>query len=322
MKRLLAGGLGLIASAAYLAYAARGLGWTDLQQAFAALTLWPLLVHAAAFALVMRARAARFALALSGPRALHWRESLPSQMAGYLANFVLPMQAGEVARVAVASRGLQIPAAEVVAVIALERVIDLLIALAGLACATLLLPGMTAGLSRAATLLAAGVGTGALGLLWAGLRPAAIQRLLARLTPVLPARLAAPLTQTAHAALEGLSLVRAPARAVRYAGWCSLQWVGWLLSVATTLWAVDLWLGPLAWLLASALSTLALILPAAPGYLGSFQLAYGLALTPLGADPAAAFLAATLLQGLTIVLALCTALAVQLTGRSLRPPAD
>jgi uncharacterized membrane protein YbhN (UPF0104 family) len=263
-------------------------------------------LHVAGFAAVMRARAERLAASLGGLRPTRWTEAMPSQMAGYLANLVLPLQAGELARVAVASRGLGVPAGSVVSAIAVERIVDLLIALAGFALAAAVLPEAAGPMRQAATVLAVLVCAGAAGLAWGTLRPAALGRIVDAVASRLPNALAGPLRAQAGACLDGLATLRSPRFLVRYVGWCALQWVGWTASVATTLWAAGIVAGPAATVLASALSTLALVLPAAPGYVGTFQLAYQAALGPLGVDPAALFVAATLLQGLTVGLALLT----------------
>lgn len=307
--------VGALASAAYLAFVARGLSADALAAAAAAIDPLPLALHVAGFAAVMRARAERLAASLGGLRPTRWTEAMPSQMAGYLANLVLPMQAGELARVAVASRGLGVPAGAVVSAIAVERVVDLLIALAGFAIAAAVLPEAAGPMRHAAMALAAAVFAGAAGLAWGTLRPASLARVVDALASRLPPALAGPLRAQAAACLDGLATLRSPRFLARYAGWCVLQWLGWTASVATTLWAAGVVAGPAATVLASALSTLALVLPAAPGYVGTFQLAYQGALGPTGVDPAALFVAATLLQGLTVGLALLTAGGVALASR-------
>ncbi|MFM1987622.1 MAG: hypothetical protein RJA99_579 [Pseudomonadota bacterium] len=306
-RRVASLAVGALASAAYLAVVARGLSLDALRAAAAAIDPGPLALHVAGFALVMRARAERLAASLGPLRPTRWIEVLPSQMAGYLANLVLPMQAGELARVAVASRGLGVPAGAVVSAIAVERVVDLLIALAGFAAATAVLPGTAAPLRQAALALGAAVAAGAAVLAWSAARPDALRSTVDAVARRLPDGVAAGLRAQAGACIDGLATLRSPRFLARYAGWCALQWAGWVASVATTLWAAGLVAGPAATVLASALSTLALVLPAAPGYVGTFQLAYQAALGPLGLEPAALFVAATLLQVLTLGLALLAA---------------
>lgn len=308
--------LGALASAAYLAVVVRGMSAEALASAFAAIDPWPVALYVAGFALVMRARAERTAASLAPLRATRAAEVMPSQMASYLANFVLPMQAGELARIAVAVRGLGIPAGTMVSSMAVERVVDLLFALAALAIAAAVLPVPHAPvLWQVGLAIGSAVAVAIAVLAWATLSPAAVRRTVAALARHLPARLAEVLRSQSDACCDGLATLRDPAFLVRYLGWCVAQWLGWVACVAATLWAAGIQVDAATIVLCSALSTLALALPAAPGYVGTFQLAYHWALAPAGIDPAAGFVAATLLQGLTIGCALVTAAGVALVPR-------
>ncbi len=308
--------LGALASAAYLAVVVRGMSLEALGAAFAAVEAWPVALYVAGFAMVMRARAERIAASLAPLRATRAAEVMPSQMAGYLANFVLPMQAGELARIAVAVRGLGVPAGSMVSSMAVERVVDLLFALGGLALAAAVLPLPSAPvLWHVGIAIGAAVAVAIAVLAWATLRPDAVRATVATIADRLPPALAGVLRNQSDACCDGLATLRDPAFLGRYLGWCVVQWLGWVASVAATLWAAGIQVDAATIVLCSALSTLALALPAAPGYVGTFQLAYHWALAPAGVDPAAGFVAATLLQGLTIGCALVTAAGVALAPR-------
>ena len=318
--------LGALASAAYLTVVAHGMSLEALARAFASVDPLPCALYLAGFALVMRARAERLAASLAPLRPTRAAEVMPSQMAGYLANFVLPMQAGELARIAVAVRGLGVPAGAMVSAIAVERVVDLLFALTALALAAALLPEPSAPvLWQVGLAIGAAVAAALGGLAWATLRPAAVRRTVAAVAARLPVGLGGVLRSQAHACCDGLAVLRSPAFLMRYLGWSVLQWLGWVASVAATLLAAGIEVEAATTVLCSALATLALALPAAPGYVGTFQLAYHWALAPSGVDPAAGFVAATLLQVLTIGCALVTAAGVALAPRISRarpvPPA-
>lgn len=307
--------LGALASAAYLAVVVRGLSTDALAAAFTAVDLWPVALYVGGFVLVMRARAERLAAALAPLRATRAGEVMPSQMAGYLANFVLPMQAGELARIAVAVRGLGVPTGAMVSSIAVERVVDLLFALAGLAIAATVMPAASTPVLWQVGLAIGGVtGATVVGLAWATVRPDAVRQTVAAVATRLPAGLSGVLRAQTDACCDGLATLRDPAFLLRYLGWCLVQWLGWVASVAATLYATGIEVDAATLVLCSALSTLALALPAAPGYVGTFQLAYHWALAPAGIEPAAGFVAATLLQGLTIGCALVTAAGVALAA--------
>lgn len=52
-----------------------------------------------------------------------------------------------------------------------------------------------------------------------------------------------------------------------------MQWLGWVASIAATLRAAGIEVDAMTVVLCSAVSTLARVLPAAPGDVGTFQLA-------------------------------------------------
>ncbi|MFN7644933.1 MAG: lysylphosphatidylglycerol synthase domain-containing protein [Burkholderiales bacterium] len=222
--------LGALASAAYLAVVARDMSLEALARAFASVAPLPCALYVTGFAVVMRARAERLAASLAPLRPTRAAEVMPSQMAGYLANFVLPMQAGELARIAVAVRGLGVPAGAMVSAMAVERVVDLLFALAAVA-----------------------VALG--GLAWATLQPAAVRRTVAAVAARLPVGLGGVLRSQADACCDGLAVLRDPAFLMRYLGWSVLQWLGWVASVAATLLAAGIEVEAATTVLCSALVT-------------------------------------------------------------------
>jgi glycosyltransferase 2 family protein len=219
---------------------------------------------------------------------------------GYLFNAVLPLRAGEVARVVALRRRGRASLAETTATIVVERLFDVLSLLLLLFVMLPWLPSL--GFEAAATALAAtlvgvlAVSIAAVVLYGERLAAAAI-RLFARLPRLSEERLSGP----AEHVLRGLAGLRTARMGLVAFGWTTLSWlvVGlgfWLLQLA-----FGIELSPLAGLLVVIAIGLAMILPNTPGALGVFEGATVLALAAYGVDESAALSYALVLHALSIV---------------------
>jgi uncharacterized membrane protein YbhN (UPF0104 family) len=88
-----------------------------------------------------------------------------------------------------------------------------------------------------------------------------------------------------------------------------LQTALWGSCIAVSLWAAGIAMSTVAITLTTALFSLAMLLPAAPGYIGSMQLAYVAALVPLGVPLPQAFAASLFAHLLFNVFVLVTGIA-------------
>lgn len=204
-------------------------------------------------------RAARWASLIRpwSDRAIGARRVVDAMLIGYFANAVLPGRLGEVARAIVVSRREALAFGGVAASVVIERAIDVM-ALAALAAVALALAGTGAWIGFAA--LASGVAV-VIGL---GRRSAALERLL-------PARTPATIAEGIRAFLRSVASIPPTAAA----GAAALSAVAWLAD-ATIVLLVARALGielPVAAAIAIGLGgALGTALPAAPGYIATYEL--------------------------------------------------
>jgi uncharacterized protein (TIRG00374 family) len=210
---------------------------------------------------------------------------------GYLANNVLPARLGELVRAHALGEGEDLSRTTVLGTIVVERILDTLIvvALAGLA---VLVLGVGGVLSTAVVLGAVFVGVLLVGLIVATLshRMPGAERVAAwaeRFPRIL---------DLGRRLRDGLRVVNDP-RAV--AGALVFSALAWTFSIATFVLggrAVGIELTPLQGALLSSGVALVTIVPAAPGYLGTFELTAVSIASQFGVDRDAAFAMALLVH--------------------------
>lgn len=291
--------LGFLVSAAALGLV---LSSIDLSRTAAIITTGrpePLLLVLVVMAAQLGLRARRWAVLLPGPiavdgrpggGALPVRRIAPVLLVGYLGNAVLPARLGEPLRAVVLAQREGRSAPAVFGSVVLERLLDTL-ALAILAAVAVVAMATPAWVARGA-LTALVLATTVL----LGLALAPRLRWLSR-----PAgRLPAGLVRALRAVVEG-ARARGP-RAV--AGAALLSAAAWLLD-AVTYWLVGQSLGlplsPLGAVVISAVTVLSTAVPAAPGYVGTFELATVAAATAVGLDQTAGLAIALVAHVVTVV---------------------
>ena len=210
-------------------------------------------------------------------RAVRWwslfgRETRPplgpvtaSMLVGLALNNLLPLRAGEAARILALGRRTGVSRVETLATVALERALDVFCLIVLLFAVVPWLPDVH--WLRPAAALALLIAVGLLALAVVGERP--FHAL---------ARRSARLEHAWHSASRGLVGLRDLRIAFAGFAWTMLSWV----LIALSFWAVtlsfDLGLSPAAGVLVLSAVGLALILPAAPASLGVFEAATVLAL--------------------------------------------
>jgi uncharacterized membrane protein YbhN (UPF0104 family) len=219
-------------------------------------------------------------------------------MLGSALNYVLP-QAGEAARVAILHDGPRRPPAALLASIAAERVMDML-AVALLASIVATGPaGAVGGLPVAPVLLACSLA--AVGIVALAIRaPAGFAEGLARGVAWAGAGAADSVRRHARDAIAGLQPLRSPRVVAAAFALSALQWACMAGAVALAMAGVGLAPEPSAAALTTVVLVAGLLLPSAPGYAGTTQAAFVVALAPLGNDPGSA-LAASLVYNVVVV---------------------
>lgn len=305
MSRASRAAAGVLLGAALLAWL---LATVDLRAAWAA-------VRAAAPAAV--AGIAGLTLAFLTLKSWRWRLLLGAMpvssalllrgvLLGSALNYALP-QAGEAARIAILHDAAQRPAAALLASIAAERVMDLL---AVTLLASLVAAGPAAdagGLPVAPVLLACSIA--AAGIVALVLRaPDSCARAAARAVAWAGPGAVARVRRHAGEAIAGLQPLRSPRVVGAGLALSLLQWGCMAGAVALAMRSVGLPPEPSAAALTTVVLVAGLLLPSAPGYAGTTQAAFVVALVPLG-HAAESALAASLVYNLAVV---CTVLGVAL----------
>ena len=316
-SRLVAIALGLAVGGVFLALAFRGTPPAAVAHLLAA-GHWGgggilVLVATAGFVL---AKAARWRLLL-GIRAGEGLPPLwPPVLAGLALNALVP-HSGEFVRAIALQRRAGRPAVAVLSSIVAERVFDLF--------AVLILGALAFGsvvvgpeVATALRLIAWVALAGAIAIVLLLVAPGGITRLMTALAAPLPARARAWLLGQLAAALTGFEPVRSPSTALAVLVWSLAQWLTIALAVYGCGLVLGLSLGAAAAALVVVGIVVAFLLPNAPGYAGSVQVAFLVTLKPLGVAADVA-LAASVVYQLLMVLPLVVGGLIVLRG-SLKAP--
>ncbi len=278
MSRSLRIALTLAISAVFLFLAARGVEWerawtTALQiQAgwlvlVVAFTVWTLYIRAQRWQVLLRP--------------LGMVERAPAVHAtniGFFANMVLPLRAGEIVRPVLLARRTKLPLGGVLASIVLERVFDLLAVILLFGAATLLVPVSEQVRQLGVLLVSFGVLLGGT----VGIARWQEQRVISLWEHVakwLPQIVAEPLDHFVRGFLRALEVLDRPSRFFEVVVWTAYLWL--IIGAVNTFGLVAFGFAvPLlrCGVALTAIVALAVSVPSAPGYIGSFQFGCKLAL--------------------------------------------
>lgn len=224
----------------------------------------------------------------------------PAVLAGLAGNYVFP-HFGEIARAVLASRLLGAPPSVFLGSIAVERFFDFLALLVIVLLVLLPLGGIDDEI-RSASFAVAGLCAFLLGgvVLFVLRGEACIAVAQALLTP-LSRRFANRATHHLRHSLVGLGAIRAPHLLVRIFGWSVLQWIAILGCIVFSLRAVDAPVSIAGAVAVLLLNVIGLTLPAAPGHVGTIQLAFIAGLAPFGVEAEEAFAASVIYNVLMVV---------------------
>jgi uncharacterized protein (TIRG00374 family) len=281
---LIAVGLGISAFLLWLAL--RNMQLTEFRDAMRQVDytlLFPLTVCLLTFYWV---RTYRWKLLLGHLSDVRTRELFGPVMIGYGANFLLPFQVGELARSFAARRSTNLPFMPIAFSILVERLFDFIVTLLALALALTFheqLPGYLRRFGLAAALIVAALIVTSL--LFAIYTNSAIT-LIGRCLRVLPTSMRDSVLRQLRSGAMGLHSLL-DGKIVLKAALVSLaQWTVFLGCIWITLHAVGMTVPVQTLLLILALMVLGSSVPNAPGYLGSIQAGYVLALEATNGDAA------------------------------------
>ena len=283
--------VGILISIGFLWLALRGTDFAEISRALANSSLWMVVPMLAAYAIYYWIKAVRWRLMLLPIKEATSRSLFRPMMLGFFGNNVLPAHLGEFVRMYLGARQLGLRNSEVLATIVLERMFDFL--------AVVFFLGMALVLGRDVPedLVAIGYVTGIVGIVFmivAGLYVTMTPAFLAtvrRLTFFLPAKVRNAGLHQLEVGATGLQSLRRLPLLLGVVATSIAQWAFMGLTIYLSLRAVglDVRFSPAFVVLAA--TTFGVTLPSAPGFLGTVQAAYVLALEPYGVSRAEAFAA-------------------------------
>lgn len=316
--------VGFAISAAFLAYFFKDVDWAKLKTVLAGARYIYVVPALALLLSTYPIRAFRWYYLLPRLPGSTFRNRYSATVIGFMASSIFPLRAGEVVRAALFSIRSGIPIGVSFASILLERVLDLIVVLMGLGICLAAFPGEAAAESlalarKAGLVLGAIVVCIVLFLIVLKANPKLVRVPLRSLLSLLPSELAERIEKIVNSVIEGLTVVDS---GLTVMGLVALSVLHWAIVVAGVWVAAmafdDLKLNPLGALLIFTFTSLAVVLPQAPGFLGVYQVAVERSLAMLAAPVAPAQGFALLIWALSIVpVTLMGFLAMSFEGLSL-----
>lgn len=270
-SRKLRAALGWLVSLAVLVFVVRAVEWGEVVAKLGAVRyalLVPLTLVAAVHFML---RAWRWRYLLPGGEEVPYRALHDTLLLGNMANYLLPLRAGEVLRpLLLARRSSQTFPVALVSVV-IERFFDLSAVLLMFGLLIAVVPGVP-DMARSA---AVGLGLVALALLGfvlvGGLRPGWVTVPTALVLRPLPERLRARVLDFVEHLLEGARVLRSPRRLVLVVATTALVWGTCYLYFLCGLWMFEVERPGWPALAVAVMVALAVAFPSAPGFIGVFQ---------------------------------------------------
>ncbi len=204
-----------------------------------------------------------------------------SVLLAYSVNNVIPFRAGEVARIGYLARESKLPASSCLAVVAVERLLDLMAVVVVIVCT---LPSMAIDMPLgtpfyvAAGLMVMFIG----GAMWVSRRPEVFVSVATRISGVLGRSVRSFVEAKSKAFAEGLSALQSPVTVLAVAGLSLLFWSMAAFGIHCWIWAFGFalpWYTPVVVL---AFLTFGLAVPSTPGHIGSFHFFAAAAMMAVG----------------------------------------
>ena len=283
--------VGVMISAVFLWIALRGTSFDQIGESLANANPWMLAPMLGAYGLYYWVKAVRWRLLLMPRKAVTSRELFRPMMIGFFGNNVLPAHLGEFVRMYLGAKQLGLRNSEVLATIVLERMFDFLSVVLFLGAVLVL------GRDVPEDLVTIGYVTAAIGvvcLVGAAVYVTWTARFLAIVrvaTAFLPGKLRHGLLHQLEAAALGMQSMRRLPLLSGVIITSIVQWGFMGVTVYASLAAVGIDARLATAFVVLSATTFGVTLPAAPGFLGTVQAAYVLALVPYGVSRADAFAA-------------------------------
>lgn len=276
--------ISILVSVIFLYIAMRGVDWNE---AFAALAsahyLWmgPL-IGITLIQLYLRCLRWRILIRPLGNPPM--RSIVAANNIGFMANFVLPLRAGEVIRPVLLSRKEKLPLGGILATNFLERVFDMFTLLLLFGISTALLPVSDAVRRTGFGLVGVAVAM-ALAILFVRWQEALALRLVEWVSKPLPEKIAEGIKHFFEGFVQALRVLDSPAEFFEIAAWSIVIWLSVSLIFGFGFWMFDISAPfPIGQIAVAAIVAIVISAPSAPGFIGAFQLGCKLSLGLFGVE--------------------------------------
>ena len=278
---------GFVLSAVLAVYFLRRIDLRELGPTLASVNLWILSCCLLTKAAVFSLGALRTKVFLRPLRRYRFTECFTAILGGYVTDNIFPFRLGELVRIDLLARAGEISRGSTVAVVALERLLDLISFLILFAVVVPLLTVDLSGDRRLAWLLGA-ILVALLAVAWLASNPSRFPAIVVFFSRPFSPRLQAWLFQKSQRFVDGLSALRS-SRAVAQAFLLTvaIRLVG-LLTIQCWLWAFGLELPLFAPLIVMVFLSIGTMVPSSPGFIGTYHVAVAYALELMGVVPSAA----------------------------------
>jgi glycosyltransferase 2 family protein len=287
-SRVLRIGISVAISAVFLALAVRNVRWNAAVAALRGATYLYLLPLMGVAVLTLYTRAQRWQLLLKPIGVPPVRLLFHATNIGFMANMLLPLRAGEVIRPVLASRQAKLPLGGVLATILLERIFDMFTVLLLFGVSVMVVPLSEQALRWGQTLTALALVVGACIALLRWQEKLALG-VIRRVCDLLPGRIGGPAYGFFAGFVKALDILGSPADFARAFTWSLYLWL--IIAVLNGIGLAMFHLPIHSALVLTAIIAIAVSVPSAPGYIGSFQLGcvVGLAMYSVSESDALAF---------------------------------
>ncbi|MBT8450880.1 MAG: flippase-like domain-containing protein [Deltaproteobacteria bacterium] len=278
---------GFVLSAILAVYFLRRVDLSEIGPTLASVNLWILSACLLTKGAVLSLGALRSKVFLRPLRRYRFIECFTAILGGYVTNNVFPFRLGELVRIDLLARAGKISRGSTVAVVGLERLLDLISFLVLFALVVPLLAVDLSGDRRLAWLIGL-ILAALLAVAWFAANPHRFPGVVVFVSRPFSPRIQAWLVQKAQRFVDGLSALRssravAEALALTFA----IRFVG-MLTIQCWLWAFGLDLPIYAPLIVMVFLSVGTMVPSSPGFIGTFHVAVAYALELLGIDPSTA----------------------------------
>lgn len=276
--------LGLVSSAVLLFFFLRRVDLGQLGSTLVSVNLWILSLCVFTKGTVLSLNALRTKVLLRPLRPYRFSECLASWLGGFVTNNVLPFRLGELVRMELLTRTGRLSRGSTVAVVALERLVDLGSFLVLLSIAVPLLAIDLSDDTRAAWALGV-VLIAFLGVVWLATNPSMFPRLVVFFTRPFSKRLQAWVFEKAQHFVDGFSALRSSRAIFESLALTFVARLVGMLTIQCWFWAFGLDLPLYAPLIVMVFLSIGTMVPSSPGFIGTFHVACAYALELMGVEP-------------------------------------